>query len=159
MRITTLSRREFALGLGATAALIGVLRSTQTAANPRGSAWEKALEKITGDGKPAPGKITLTLPSTPVTGESVPIKVAVDHPMVPGKHIKAVHIFATENPEPEIASFSFTPASGTADVASRLRLDRDQDIIAVAILNTGESFIHRQRVHLVLPCCEAPHDR
>lgn len=159
MRITTLSRREFGLGLGATAALIGVLRNTQSAANPRGSAWEKALEKITGDAKPAPGKITLMLPSTPVTGETVPIKVSVNHPMAPGYHVKAIHIFATENPEPEIASFFFTPESGTADVASRLRLNRDQDIVAVAILNTGESFINRQRVHLVLPCCEAPHDR
>ena len=159
MRITTPSRREFGLGCGATAALIGLLRSAPTAAKPRGPAWKKALAKITGDAKPMPGKIALMIPSAPVTGESVPFKVTVNHPMAPGNYVKAVHIFATENPEPEIASFFFTPESGTADVASRLRLNRDQDIVAVAILSTGEGFINQQRVHLVLPCCEAPHDR
>lgn len=159
MRITTQSRREIVLGFGAAAALISVLSISQSSAKTGKPAWEKEIEKIAGGAKPAPGKIEITFPGTPVTGDTVPFNVTVNHPMAPGNHVKAVHIFATENPRPQIASFFFSPECGSADFASRLRLNRDQDIVAIAILSTGESFVSQARVHLVLPCCEVRHDR
>ncbi|MGI9387851.1 MAG: thiosulfate oxidation carrier protein SoxY [Methyloligellaceae bacterium] len=158
MRIITLSRREFFLGVGAAALLAATLDPPQGSAKTSKAAWEKMMEKITGGAKPADGKIALTFPETPQSGESIPFQISVNHPMAPGNHVKAIHVLATEKKEPQIASFFFSPESGSADVSGRIRLNREQDIVAIAILSTGESFVSQARVQLLLPCCEAPND-
>ncbi len=155
-RVATLSRREFILGSGMAAAFLARFDGAPASAAPGRAAWLDAMDKITGGAKPTADKIKLTFPSTPVSSESVPFKISVNHPMAPGNYVKAIHVLATETPQPEAMSFDFSPECGSADVAGRLKLEHDQEVVAIAILSTGESFISQSRVELAVPCCEAP---
>ena len=42
--------------------------------------------------------------------------------MTDKEHVKAIHVIATANPQPSVATFRFTPLSGKASASSRLRL-------------------------------------
>ncbi|MGR8918399.1 MAG: quinoprotein dehydrogenase-associated SoxYZ-like carrier, partial [Gammaproteobacteria bacterium] len=59
-------------------------------------------------------------------------------PQTPERYIKTIHLFVDANPEPKVGTFEFSPASGSADLALRIRVDRYTDVRAVAVLNTGE---------------------
>ena len=70
-------------------------------------------------------------------GAVVPITIAVDSPMTADHHVRAIHIVATTNPTPGVASYRLTPASGKAEVSARMRLAEKQRIIVLAELNDG----------------------
>ena len=91
------------------------------------------MKKVVGDAKPADGKVSVTLPEIAENGNTVPFSVAVDSPMTDSDHVKTVHVFATGNPRPDVASFSFSPASGKAAVSSRMRLGKTQEQVATHI--------------------------
>jgi sulfur-oxidizing protein SoxY len=83
------------------------------------------------------GRIALDLPEHSDTGTSVPLTVAVASPMTAGDYVRAVHVFANENPRPHLFSAFFTPESGKAEVSTRVRLDGAQTVIAVAEMSDG----------------------
>ena len=68
-------------------------------------------------------------------------------------HVKAVHLFSTGNPKPDIASAYFTLASGKAVFSSRMRLGRTQDIIAVAEMGDGTVYIGKRNVKVTIGGC------
>jgi sulfur-oxidizing protein SoxY len=147
-------RREFLLGATATAALLGVLgRSDGAWAQAKPEAWEEALAKIVGDAKPVEGKLTFELPEIAENGNTVPFSVAVDSPMTEQDYIKAVHVISTGNPQPGIATFHFTPLSGKASVASRLRLAKTQDVLSVAELSDGKFLLAKRAVKVTIGGC------
>ena len=62
-----------------------------------------------------------------------PITVAVDHPMTPQDYVKSIHVVADDNPTPEVMSVHFTPASGKAEMSTRMRLAKTGTLIEQAI--------------------------
>ena len=147
-----LNRREFAIAAGATVALaaipMGVLSAQDTA-----QGWEEALKKFLGDAKPAEGKVTIDMPEIAENGNTVPFTVNVDSPMTEKDYVKAVHVISTGNPAPAVATFRFTPLSGKASVASRMRLARTQDIIGLAELSDGKFVMARRTVKVTIGGC------
>ena len=126
---SVLDRRAFVLGASAVAAILPFL-AVPAAAQESPPSWEDALKKIVGDAQPtSDGKLTFELPEIAENGNMVPFTVSVDSPMTEKEHVKAIHVIATANPQPSVASFRFTPLSGRASVASRMRLARTQDVI------------------------------
>lgn len=83
------------------------------------------------------GPITVRLPAVAENGGQVPLTVVVDSPMTMADHVTAIHVFATRNPTPGIASFHLTPAMGKAEVQTRIRLAEDQAIVVLAVLSNG----------------------
>jgi sulfur-oxidizing protein SoxY len=67
--------------------------------------------------------------------------------------VKAIHVIATANPQPSVASFRLTPLSGRASVASRLRLARTQDVIGLAELSDGKFIMTRRPVKVTIGGC------
>jgi sulfur-oxidizing protein SoxY len=116
-------------------------------------ALEAAIKKAVGDAKPVEGKITLTLPEIAENGNTVPFELAVESPMTDADYIKAVHIFAPGNPQPDVASFLFTPASGKAAVSSRMRLGKTQDVYAIAHVSDGKVFMAKRTVKVTIGGC------
>src|SRR5262245_27178334 len=104
-----LDRRAFVLGASAAAALLSLVAraaGAQDATPP----WEEAVKKILGDAQPASnGRFTFDLPETADNGNMVPFSVDVTSPMTDKDYVKAIHVIATANPSPNVASFYFTP--------------------------------------------------
>jgi len=147
----SLSRRQ--LGIGAAAALVALAAPGSLPAQDQQQAWEQALKRILGDAKPSEGKLALELPEIAENGNTVPFSVAVESPMTEKDHVRAIHVLATANPQPGVATFRFTPISGKAAVSSRMRLARTQDVIAVAELSDGRFLMGKRNVKVTIGGC------
>ena len=67
-----------------------------------------------------------------------PIRIKAMIPQTPERYIETIYLFVDDNPEPKVGTFNFTPATGRADLALRIRIDNYTNVRAVAVLNTGE---------------------
>ena len=145
-----LNRRQF---MGA--ALLGLglpLSWWRTAqANPEGAA--AAMKAILGDARLREGKVTLDMPPIAENGNSVPLTVSVQSPMTAGDHVRSIHIFAEENPLPNVAHFYLGPRAGKAQVSTRIRLFKSQKVIAVAALSDGSFWSGNAEVVITLAAC------
>jgi len=114
-----------------------LLPATATANNPSADELAAAIRAEIGDRVPVDGGITLRLPQQAENGGQVPLAVVVDSRMTADDHVTAIHVFATRNPTPGIASFRLTPAMGRAEIQTRIRLAEAQDVIVLATLSDG----------------------
>jgi sulfur-oxidizing protein SoxY len=96
-----------------------------------------AIREAVGDAPVADGGIALRAPATAENGGQVPITVLVDSPMTAADHVTAIHVFATANPTPGVASFRLTPLLARAEVQTRIRLAEAQRVIVLAQMNDG----------------------
>jgi sulfur-oxidizing protein SoxY len=150
-RLQIVDRRDFLLGAGAAAGMAFLFEPALAQDKPGG--LDEALKKVLGDAKPTEGKIVLDLPEIAENGNTVPFTLSVESPMTEQAYVKAMHIFASGNPQLDVATFQFTPASGKAMVASRMRLARTQDIVAVAELSDGKFLIGKRTVKVTIGGC------
>ncbi|WP_407936840.1 thiosulfate oxidation carrier protein SoxY [Jiella pelagia] len=116
-------------------------------------ATEAAIGAFTGGKTPEPGRITLTAPEIAENGNSVPVTVEVDSPMTEGDYVASVTILADGNPNPEVATFHFTPLSGTAAATTRIRLAKTQNVVAIAKMSDGSTFSDRKEVKVTIGGC------
>lgn len=152
IRIDVLSRREFVLGASAAAAIALVMPlSTSPAAAKKD--MDAAMKAVAGDATPIVGKVSLELPEIAENGNTVPFTVNIESPMTDADYVKSVHVFANGNPQPDVATFYFTPASGKASATSRMRLAKTQDIIAVAEMSDGKFYMGKQTVKVTIGGC------
>ncbi len=70
-----------------------------------------------------------------------PVSVNARFKQSPERYIQTLWLFVDKNPQPHVGTFHFTPETGKADLALRIRIDQYTNIRAVAALNTGEHFI------------------
>ncbi|ATG47361.1 thiosulfate oxidation carrier protein SoxY [Celeribacter ethanolicus] len=121
-----LTRRDaLALGLGATAVALLPFRAVAAA--------DDAIAAFTGGAETGEGGITLTAPEIAENGNTVPITVDA-----PGA--ETIAVFATGNPTPEVAAFTFGPLAGSQMASTRIRLAGTQDVVAIAKMADG-SFV------------------
>lgn len=150
--LRVVDRRDFLLGASATAAFLAFLGSVPNSAEAA-LTWQEAMKREIGDATPADGKVSVTLPEIAENGNTVPFSIVVDSPMTDKDHVKAVHVFATGNPRPDVATFLFSPASGKASVSSRMRLSKTQDVVAVAQMSDGKFYMARRTVKVTIGGC------
>jgi sulfur-oxidizing protein SoxY len=103
-----------------------------------------ALQQAYFPGKtlePAPF-IHLSAPVRAPSGDQVPFAFSIDHPMTPGRYIKSVSVFVDGNPVPLTAAFHFTPQSGKAEIATRIRLESDSPVHVVAESSEGKLYVN-----------------
>jgi sulfur-oxidizing protein SoxY len=146
------SRRDFAIGVAAAAAGLA-LPGTAALGQDQAQAWELAVRKILGEAKPSEGKFTLELPEIAENGNTVPFSVFVESPMTEKDHVRAIHVIATANPQPGVATFRLTPLSGKAAVSSRMRLARTQDVVGIAELSDGRFLMAKRPVKVTIGGC------
>ena len=127
-----MTKRDFLAALGALATLLA-----GTPARAQSREFSEAWSRLVGNAKVGTGRVTLELPRLADNGFSVPLKVRVDSPMTPADHVTRLTIFSDRNPRPVIASFAFGPRSGHAKVATRVRLNGSQRVVAVAQMSDG----------------------
>lgn len=113
----------------------------------------EAIKKAVGDGAMKEGKITLDLPEIAENGNTVPVGFSVDSPMTETDYVKSVHLFAEKNPAADVASVHFTPASGVAKAALRIRMAGTQNVVAVAEMSDGTLYTAKKLVKVTIGGC------
>lgn len=145
--------RRQALGLSAGAMAFVALGPGLKAARADEAATQKMLMEFTGGKEPASGKITLTAPEIAENGNTVPITVSVDSEMTDAAYVESVTVLAEGNPNPEVATFHFTPLSGEATATTRMRLAKTQNVVAVAKMSDGSVFMDKKQVKVTIGGC------
>nr|MAF49989.1 thiosulfate oxidation carrier protein SoxY [Rhodospirillaceae bacterium]MDP6429714.1 thiosulfate oxidation carrier protein SoxY [Rhodospirillales bacterium]MDP6646370.1 thiosulfate oxidation carrier protein SoxY [Rhodospirillales bacterium] len=140
------------LGLGAVTATAASL-ATGGPAQATPESANKHLQKMSGTSSYKDGGIKLKLPEIAENGAVVPLTVKVDSPMTSGNYVKAIHVVADKNPNPQVATFHLTPAMGRAQVSTRLRLAKTQNIIAVAVMSDGSVHRASRKVKVTIGGC------
>ncbi len=144
------TRREIiALAAGGAAAACFGARSSSAA--PHEAAAKVA--EFTGGKTPESGKVTIDLPDAVEDGSSVPLAVAVDHPMEADNFISDILVVSEGNPRPAVATFRFTPLSGRAQATTRIRLAGSQTVIVVAKTSDGRFFRAQKPVQVTIGAC------
>jgi len=144
-------RRTFLVAAGALSGA-WVLPAGAIAQEPA-AGWEQAVQAVLGAAKPTDVKMLLEMPEIAENGNTVPFTVSLDNPMSDKDYVKAIHVIATANPQPGVATFHFTPLSGKAAASSRARLARTQDVIAIAELSNGTFLMSKRSVKVTIGGC------
>ncbi len=116
-------------------------------------ATREAIKRLIGDLKPRSGRIALKLPQVAEDGGTVPLKVIVESPMTADDYVRAIHVLAEHNPNPEVVSFHLGPRAGKAEIATRIRLARSQDVIAVAEMSDGSVWMTAVAITVTVGGC------
>jgi sulfur-oxidizing protein SoxY len=136
------------LGLGATV-LVRPAAATQ-------QELTQAMAAFAAGARIQTGRVFLDVAQLVDNGNAVPATVTVDSPMSPGDHVTAIAIFNERNPQRDVARFSLTPASGKAEVQTRIRLATSQQLVALARLRDGSQWSHHVDVLVTLAACIEP---
>ncbi|MEM7777039.1 MAG: thiosulfate oxidation carrier protein SoxY [Pseudomonadota bacterium] len=146
----TTRREALAVGIGAVAALtLAPVVPALASAN----AVDDAIAKFTSGKKPTVGKVAVSAPEIAENGNTVPIAIEVESPMTEQDHVTDVLILADGNPNPDVATFHFTPMSGMAAASTRIRLAKTQNVIAVAKMSDGSVFMDKKTIKVTIGGC------
>jgi len=96
-----------------------------------------ALQSILKGAEMRRGRVLLELPSIGENGHSVPMTVRVDSPMSEADYVRRIDLVSEKNPVPLMATFFLGPHMGRAEIESRVRLNGNQRVTAVAQLSDG----------------------
>ena len=143
-------RQALSIGAGAIGAM--ALGGSIVPAYAKNDSDERIM-KFTGGKTPAQGRVKLDLPEIAENGNTVPMTVAVESPMTEQSHVTDVLVVADGNPQGGVATFHFSPASGVAEVNTRIRLATTQNITAVAKMNDGSFFMASKPVKVTIGGC------
>jgi len=146
------NRRDFLAVAAALAGGIG-LASGPRPARATPAAMQEAVRKVVGTATVRQGRVKLDVPPLIDNGNSIPLSVVVESPMTAANHVKAIHVFAERNPLPNILSVQFTPRSGRARVATRVRLADTGTVLAVAQMSDGSFWSDSTNVVVTLSAC------
>ncbi len=152
-KTTGIDRRAMlkSVGLGALALAGTAMGSHNALATPEEAT--KYLSGMTGGATAKEGKVTVKLPEIAENGSTVPITISVDSPMTDGDYVKTIHVVAEGNPSPEVVSFNLSPAMGKAEVSTRMRLGKTQNVRAVAIMSDGSVYSGTKQVKVTIGGC------
>jgi len=143
----TMERRKFIQGLFTASTLAVVVTPSALMAKdekkaklkgPNDMSFEDAVKVIT-DGKEVKDsdKIKLTVPEIAENGAVVPVKVEVDHPMTDKESVTAIHVLNTANGNARCADIMLTPANDKGYFATRIKLSKTQEVVALVALSDG----------------------
>ena len=146
------TRRNFLIAAAGSAGAIG-LAARSGPARATLAAMQEAVRKVTGGAPLRSGRVKLDVPPLIDNGNAVPVSVAVESPMTPSDHVKAIHVFAERNPLPNVLSIRIGARAGHARVATRMRLADTGKVLAVAELSDGSFWSDEAHVVVTLSAC------
>jgi sulfur-oxidizing protein SoxY len=115
--------------------------------------YDEAFRAIAGPREPNDGRVALELPKIAETGNSVPITVRVESPMTPDDHVARIHVLSMGNPRPNVATFHLGPRAGIAEVGTRIKLSRTQQVVGLAAMSDGSLWRSQASIVVTLGAC------
>ena len=146
----SLTRRDM-LVLARSTGAVALAWSRPAAATP--SEAQAEIATFTGGKAAETGRIVIDLPEIAENGNAVPLSVNVESPMTADDHIAEVLIVAENNPRPRVARFHFSPMSGRAEAATRIRLAATQNVTVIARTGDGRLFAARKEIKVTIGGC------
>src|SRR5262249_25502656 len=116
-------------------------------------AMAAAIKEVTGDVAIRDGKVTLDIPPLVENGNAVPLTVSVDSPMTETNYVRAIHVFNEKNPQPHVFDARLSPLNGKAEIATRIKLNDSQKVVAIAELSNGGFVSGSANVIVTLAAC------
>lgn len=148
-QMVRMDRRQALKAAGASVLAVGF--ASVAHATPEDTA--AAVSKLGGSAAANSGKIVIDLPEIAENGATVPVTISVDSPMTAADYVKHIHVFAEGNPSPEVISFNLTPSSGKAEVGSRMRLSKTQNVVVAAVMSDGSVHTNQKEVKVTIGGC------
>lgn len=99
------------------------------------------------------GRVVVDTPRLADNGHSVPLRIRVDSPMTAANHVRRITLLSERNPRPVIATFHLGPSAGRAEVATRVRLNGSQRVLAVAQFSDGSYWSGSAEVEVTESAC------
>ncbi len=160
--MTRLHRRTVLLTLAGAAVVTAhpALAQLKTGDNPDASpVWQKVRASLFGDKpitSPADDLIELEAPLRAEDAAIVPVAIRTRFPQKADRYVEKVWLVIDNNPSPISAVFNFTPASGRADVETRVRVDEYTHMRAIAQTNDGKLYMTTRFVKASGGCSAPP---
>jgi len=123
------------------------------AARAQADPFAALVAQVTGGAPVTPGRVTVDTPRLADNGHSVPLKIRVESPMTAADHVRRITLLSERNPRPIIAAFYLSLKSGRAEVATRVRLNGSQRVLAVAQLADGSYWSGSAEVEVTESAC------
>jgi sulfur-oxidizing protein SoxY len=102
------------------------------------------------------GRVVLEVQPLVENGNAVPISVRVDSPMSTTQRVQEIIVFNERNPLRDVVRATFGPASGRAQLDTRIRLATSQRLVALARLSDGSQWSAKVDVVVTLAACIEP---
>jgi sulfur-oxidizing protein SoxY len=147
------ARRRFLSMLAGLAATplwpVGKARAQPQPANQ----LDPLIAKLTGGATVNRGRVTVSTPRLADNGHSVPLTVSVTSPMTASDHVRSITLLSERNPRPVMATYHLGPKAGRATVATRVRLNGSQRVLAIAQLSDGSFWSGSAEVEVTESAC------
>ena len=105
--------------------------------DPDTAIWRK-LKSSLFENRPMSGDaLELVAPTRAEDGAVVPIAIRARFPQSSKRYVKRLYLIVDNNPSPLAATIHLTPASGRADIETRIRVEQYSYVRAVAELSDG----------------------
>jgi sulfur-oxidizing protein SoxY len=136
------------------AALAGIAAAPLLPARAQPSnGFAEMLRKVTGGAPVNPGRVAVDTPRLADNGHSVPLRIRVESPMTAKDHVASITLLSERNPRPLMATFHLGPGAGRAEVATRVRLNGSQRVLAIARLSDGSLWSGSAEVEVTESAC------
>ena len=96
--------------------------------------------------------IVLDAPERADDAAIVPVSITSQIPQTEERFIKTIYLIIDKNPGPLVGTFRFSPKSGRADLAFRVRVNAYSPIRAVAETNDGKLYMSRRFIKATGGC-------
>ncbi|MFM7532795.1 MAG: thiosulfate oxidation carrier protein SoxY [Rubrivivax sp.] len=146
-------RRVLAAGAAGVSGALLLHRRARAAGDADTPALAAALARFASGGALREGRVQLELPELVENGNAVPVMISMPTLHGSTERVTALALFAGRNPLPEVAVFELHGHSGTARVATRMRLATSQAVVAAARLADGSVWTRRVDVLVTLAAC------
>jgi sulfur-oxidizing protein SoxY len=144
MQVKKMNRRQILTSLS-------LMALTPAVALPEDA--QKLMQAFTAGKAMKQGLIVIEMNDLVENGNSVALRVKVNHPQTAAAFIKRIGIFNEKNPQSDVAVFQLTPFSGKAEVATRIRLATTQSIHVVAESSEGIFYYASCEAIVTLAAC------
>jgi len=144
-------RRRSLLMLTAASAVAWAIGPERACARGAWSRLEGARAAV-GDATPSLDGLALDVPLLSENGASVPVLIRPET-LAPGDFIETLDLFAPSNPYPLVATLRLTALTGRGEIATRIRLNESQTVIAVARLASGAVLVAERDVRITASGC------
>ena len=83
----------------------------------------------------------------------MPVTVRAESPMTAADHVARIHLLSMGNPRPNVATFHLGPRAGIAEVGTRIKLSRTQQVVALAEMSDGSLWQAQASIVVTLGAC------
>lgn len=150
-------RRDVLAGLFRCAAVLAMIVPAVGAATTveEDMLWTGSLQQAYFGDRPimqSDDVVVLEAPDRAEDAAIVPISITSKFAQSEDHYIKTIYVFIDKNPGPLTGTFHFTPASGRADLAFRVRVNTYSPIRVIAETNSGDLHMSRRFVKATGGC-------